>query len=149
MLPLSRYVHYYNRFSVFRQCLLLDSRRATRYYFLRSRDRQPEPGARTANLQQYQIDMTEQLPPAAVSPERPEIDYPCTWVYKVIGEDIEILKELIITACAPARVAIAHSHSSSGGKYHSLNATLEVDSEQMRLQIYDLLKTHPAVKIVL
>lgn len=82
-------------------------------------------------------------------PEKPEIEYPCTWVYKVIGEDTDILRELIITACAPADVDITHSHSSSKGKYHSLNATLEVESEQMRLQIYGLLKTHPAVKIVL
>lgn len=82
-------------------------------------------------------------------PEKPEIDYPCTWVYKVIGEDTRILKELIVTACAPAGVDITHSHSSSGGKYHSLNATLVVDSEEMRLQIYELLKKHPAVKIVL
>lgn len=85
----------------------------------------------------------------AIPPEKPEIEYPCAWVYKVIGENTEVLQELIITACAPADVHIAHSHSSSGGKYHSLNATLEVDSEQMRLQIYELLKGHPAVKIVL
>ena len=91
--------------------------------------------------------------PANISPavprEKPEIQYPCTWVYKVIGEDTDILQELIITACAPAEVDIAHSLSSSGGKYHSLNATLEVESERMRLQIYELLKSHPAVKIVL
>jgi putative lipoic acid-binding regulatory protein len=82
-------------------------------------------------------------------PEKPEIEYPCQWVYKIIGEDTKILKELIITACAPAEVDIAHSHSSSKGKYHSLNATLEVENETQRLQIYDLLKTHPAVKVVL
>lgn len=86
---------------------------------------------------------------AATFPERPEIDYPCTWTYKVIGEDTEILRELILTACAPAAVRITHSHSSSGGKYHSLNATLVVEGEEMRLQIYELLKAHPAVKIIL
>lgn len=84
-----------------------------------------------------------------VPPEKPVIEYPCTWVYKVIGEDTDALTKLIITACAPAEVRITHSHSSSGGKYHSLNATLEVESEQTRLQIYELLKNHPAVKIVL
>jgi putative lipoic acid-binding regulatory protein len=88
--------------------------------------------------------MTEKTPP-----EKPEIDYPCSWVYKVIGEDTQVLQELILTACAPSAVEISHSHSSSGGKYHSLNATLTVDSEEMRLQIYAALKSHPAVKIVL
>lgn len=82
-------------------------------------------------------------------PEKPEIEYPCTWVYKVIGENTDTLKELILTACAPAKVDITHSHSSSKGKYHSLNATLVVETEGMRLQIYELLKNHPAVKIVL
>ncbi len=93
-------------------------------------------------------DMTDQIstPPL---PDKPEISYPCTWMYKVIGEDVEALKEVIITACAPAAVEISHSHSSSGGKYHSLNATLEVDSERMRLDIYEILKAHPAVKVVL
>lgn len=82
-------------------------------------------------------------------PKKPDIDYPCTWVYKVIGENTDTLKELILTACAPAQVEIAHSHSSSKGKYHSLNATLVVETEEMRLQIYELLKNHPTVKIVL
>jgi putative lipoic acid-binding regulatory protein len=85
----------------------------------------------------------------ALPPEKPEIQYPCTWVYKVIGEDTVVMMELIITACAPAEVRITNSHTSSGGKYHSLNATLEVESEEMRLEIYELLKNHPAVKIVL
>ena len=82
-------------------------------------------------------------------PERPEIEYPCTWVYKVIGVDCSVLKEIIIAECAPYSVKITHSHSSSKGKYHSLNAKLEVDSEDVRLSIYDKLKNNPAVKIVL
>jgi len=87
--------------------------------------------------------------PLTTHPEKPEIEYPCNWIYKVIGEDTQLLKELIVTACAPANVKITHSHSSSGGKYHSLNAALIVESEEMRLQIYELLKSHPSVKIVL
>lgn len=83
------------------------------------------------------------------TPERPEIDYPCIWVYKVIGEDCSLLKDLIVSACAPIPVAISHSHSSSKGKYHSLNAELEVPSEEVRLQIYETLKKSPATKIIL
>ncbi len=82
-------------------------------------------------------------------PEKPEIDYPCNWVYKVIGQDPEALKEIILTACAPSDVIISHSHTSSKGKYHSLNASLEVEDETQRLEIYDLLKKHPAIKVVL
>lgn len=83
------------------------------------------------------------------TPDKPEINYPCTWVYKVIGEDTDTLKEVIMTACAPEKVSITHSNSSSKGKYHSLNATLVIRDEETRIQIYELLKQHPAVKVVL
>ncbi len=83
------------------------------------------------------------------SPEQPEIEYPCTWVYTVIGEDCSLLKETIVSACAPLPVKISHSHSSSKGKYHSLHAELEVPSEEIRLQIYATLKGSLSVKIIL
>lgn len=82
-------------------------------------------------------------------PERPEIEYPCTWVYKVIGSDCSLLKEVIVSSCSPHEVQISHSHSSSRGKYHSLNAELEVPNEKVRLLVYEKLKRNPAVKIVL
>ena len=87
--------------------------------------------------------------PLQESPERPEIEYPCTWVYKVIGEDCSLLKDVIVSACSPLPVKISHSHTSSKGKYHSLNAELEVPTEEVRLRIYELLKCSPVVKIVL
>lgn len=81
--------------------------------------------------------------------ERPEIEYPCNWVYKVIGEDCSLLKDIIISSCSPLPVTITHSHSSSKGKYHSLNAEVEVPNEEFRLKIYETLKSSPAVKIIL
>jgi uncharacterized protein len=82
-------------------------------------------------------------------PDRPAIDYPCTWVYKVIGEDCSLLKDTIIAACSPLPVKISYSNTSSKGKYHSLNAELEVPTEAVRLRVYETLKSSPAVKIVL
>ncbi len=79
----------------------------------------------------------------------PEIDYPCTWIYKVIGEDRSLLKDIITKACAPHAVLISHSHTSSKGKYHSINAELVVPDETARLRIYEVLKSSSAVKIVL
>ncbi|PID73033.1 MAG: cytoplasmic protein [Desulfobacterales bacterium] len=81
--------------------------------------------------------------------ERPDIEYPCDWVYKVIGEDCTLLKDAIEECCAPAEVTITHSHASSKGKYHSLNAELVVQDEEQRLQIYNNLKASPVIKIVL
>lgn len=83
------------------------------------------------------------------TPERPDIDYPCIWVYKVIGEDSTLLREIITKACAPLDVTVSLSHSSSKGKYHSLNAELLVPDEDFRLKIYESLRNNPAVKIVL
>lgn len=81
--------------------------------------------------------------------DKAEIEYPCQWVYKVIGEDCTLLKDVIEQACAPLQVTIGHSHTSSKGKYHSLNAELTVPDEQTRLKIYAALKNNAAVKIVL
>jgi hypothetical protein len=83
------------------------------------------------------------------SPERPEIEYPCTWAYKVIGEDRAVLIDIIIEACSPHVVAISHSHASRQGKYHSVNAELVIPDATTRLRIYEILKSNAAVKIVL
>ncbi len=88
-------------------------------------------------------------PPPTPPEHQPAIDYPCLWTYKVIGTNPGLLEELIITACAPLAVTISHSQSSSKGRYHSLNARVQVPSEEVRLQIYQLLSLHPEVKIVL
>jgi uncharacterized protein len=87
--------------------------------------------------------------PSPNAPDRPEIAYPCTWTYKVIGEDRAQLKEVITAACSPHAVLLSHSHSSSKGKYHSVNAELVVPNETVRLRIYEILKSNAAVKIVL
>ncbi len=86
---------------------------------------------------------------SADTPERPEIDYPCTWTYKVIGENHDLLRDVIVAACSPHAVMISRSHRSSKGKYHSVNAELVVPDETARLRIYEILKNHSAVKIVL
>ena len=87
--------------------------------------------------------------PPIITPERPEIEYPCTWTYKVIGEDCTLLKDVIVSACSPRPVTIRHSNSSSKGKYHSMNAEIVVPDERVRLEIYEVLKGSSAVKIVL
>lgn len=83
------------------------------------------------------------------SSELPDIKYPCTWSYTVIGEDCSLLKDTIVSACTPLPVRISHSHSSSKGKYYSLHAELEVPNEKARLRIYATLKESLSVKIIL
>lgn len=80
---------------------------------------------------------------------KPEIHYPCQWQYKVIGTDIKDVEEAIKEICAPIPVTINYSHSSSSGKYHSLNAEVEVQDDEARLSLYRALHDHPAIKVVL
>ena len=81
--------------------------------------------------------------------KKPDIEYPCIWEYKVIGSDVEILRAIIYAACAPAVPAITLSNVSSKGTYFSLDATIEVADEEMRLRIFNHLKNSPDVKIVI
>lgn len=66
----------------------------------------------------------------------------------MIGVDTALLREAILVACAPDPVEITHSLTSSGGKYHSLEARLTVKDEATRLAIFAALQSHPAVKIL-
>ena len=80
---------------------------------------------------------------------KPEINYPCTWEYKVIGEDQEAITGVIVEACAPVKPVITLSNISSSGKYYSLNATLMVENEETRLEIFVNIQKSSAVKMVI
>jgi putative lipoic acid-binding regulatory protein len=80
---------------------------------------------------------------------KPCIDYPCRWVYKVIGGDREELRRAIAALLQDLDHSIAFSHSSAGGKYHSFNVEVTVECEEKRLAVYEALKAEPAVKIIL
>lgn len=81
--------------------------------------------------------------------KKPDIDYPCIWEYRVIGSNEKRLREVIYEACAPAVPSISLANVSSRGTYFSLNASLEVADEEMRLRIFDYLKNSPDVKVVI
>ena len=81
--------------------------------------------------------------------EKAKIDYPCSWLYKVIGLDEESLIIAIETVCGTGNLLITRSHTSSGGKYCSLNVEIVVEDDSSRLAHYQNLKNHAAVKVVL
>lgn len=80
---------------------------------------------------------------------KPEINYPCTWEYKVIGTSEEKLRAVILAACMPVVPSITLTNVSSKGTYFSLNASLVVEDEEMRLKIFSHLTNSPEVKIVI
>jgi len=81
--------------------------------------------------------------------EKPDIQYPCSWLYKVIGKDETALRKAIQTVLGTENLLITSSHSSSGGKYISLNVETVVNDEAERLSGYQNLKNHAAVKVVM
>jgi uncharacterized protein len=83
------------------------------------------------------------------SKKKPEIDYPCNWLYKVIGEDRQQVRQAIFSIIEERRCVITHSNSSKSGKYHCLNVELVVQTEEVRNGLYQTLKGHPAIKMVL
>ncbi len=78
-----------------------------------------------------------------------ELEYPCDWRYKVIGHEREALEKAIKEVILERAHKTNHSKSSSGGKYVSINLDLLVQNEDDRKFIYEALKAHQHVKMVL
>lgn len=80
---------------------------------------------------------------------KPKIDYPCPWLFKVIGFDRQEIEQVIAEVVGGVPFTITASKVSSGGKYQSVNLEMEVTSEENRHAVYQNLAAHPAIKVVL
>jgi hypothetical protein len=80
---------------------------------------------------------------------KPQIDYPCSWVYKVIGRNREQLQRGIAEAMAGTAYRVTSSRSSRGGGYHSFNVEITVDTERIRLELYERLRSLTDVIMVM
>ena len=78
-----------------------------------------------------------------------KLDYPCQWLYKVIGMDHEQLRQAIAEIISDSSCDITLSNSSSSGKYLCLNLEITVQNEKERNSIFSGLKKHPHIKMVL
>ena len=77
------------------------------------------------------------------------LQYPCPWIYKIIGPDEEAMERAVAGIIRDRRYKITHSRSSETGKFHCLNVELSVESEGHRKDVYETLRCHPDVKLVL
>jgi len=84
-----------------------------------------------------------------IDSKNPVMEYPCRWTYKIIGSDSRETKEAIEKIVEGQDYTITPSNISKTGRYHSLNLEVLVDDEGHRTGIYDKLRNHPAVKMVL
>ncbi len=78
-----------------------------------------------------------------------ELTYPCSWAYKLIGAEKEALQKAIKDVIIEREHSLKHSKNSKGGKYISMNLELLVHNEEDRNFIYEALKAHQNITMVL
>ena len=81
--------------------------------------------------------------------ERPNIEYPTKWGFKLIGRDKEALLTCIKEAMGEKEHLCSLSNTSKTGKFHSYNASCSVESEEERNKIFKYFETHDDVDMVI
>ena len=83
------------------------------------------------------------------SKEKLELEYPCSWTYKLIGHEKEAIQKAIHDVILEREHKLTHSNKSKTGKYVSMNLDLIIQNEDERNFIYEALKAHQHIKMVL
>ncbi len=81
--------------------------------------------------------------------ETPHIEYPCPWRYRLIGRSTDEIRAAVASVVGDRPHELAPGRESEGGSYVSLVLSIEVESEEARLRIYDDLAGNDAIKMVL
>lgn len=81
--------------------------------------------------------------------KRPDIDYPCEWVYKLIGTDRDDLKSAVAEILPEGDYTLTLSNKSSKGKYLCLNLEITVYDHSTREGLYQALNAHADIRLVL
>jgi putative lipoic acid-binding regulatory protein len=89
------------------------------------------------------------MPSSSFGGQRPQIDYPCVWQYKLIGMNRQAVLAAVAVHIGDAPYSLSDSRRSGAGKYISMNLEVSVDSEEQRLRWHQMLAADPAVKVVL
>jgi putative lipoic acid-binding regulatory protein len=77
------------------------------------------------------------------------LEYPCLWLYKVIGTDRDEIQSAVHSIIRDRSCKISVSRQSETAKYISLNVEVTVESDSHRTSLYEELRAHRAVKLVL
>jgi putative lipoic acid-binding regulatory protein len=80
---------------------------------------------------------------------KPDISYPTKWGYKVIGTDEVVLRKAVDSVLTDFEYSLKFSNKSSKGKFISFNISLMVQDENQRNAIFNNLKNHSAIKMVI
>ncbi len=81
--------------------------------------------------------------------DKPKIEYPCDWPFKIIGQDDKSLREVAVSTLPGRNYTIYNSNTSSGGKYTSLNLVVYVKDASDIDEIFNRRHNNPAIKLIL
>ena len=81
--------------------------------------------------------------------EKPKIDYPCEWGYKIIGTDKIKLEAVIFDVMGNRDYKQKGGNSSSKGKFCSLSTACQVESQEDRDALFKAFQDHKDVKMVI
>lgn len=79
----------------------------------------------------------------------PEIEYPCRWQYRLIGEDRPAMTAAIAELIDEPTLRVTGGNVSATGRYLSLSLEMTVSSDAERLRVYTLLANSPAIRMIL
>lgn len=77
-----------------------------------------------------------------------QIQFPCEWNYKIIGEDRTKIQEVVFDLIQK-EYRLEDSKTSAKGKYVSLNLYVSVETREEMVALFGQLKHHPHVKMVI
>lgn len=80
---------------------------------------------------------------------KPEIEYPCSWTYRIIGVNVAAIETAAANATRGLSYALHPSHKSRTGRYCSMVLEVTVTGDNMRKEIYARLLEHSGVVAVL
>ena len=83
------------------------------------------------------------------SKQKLELTYPTAWTYKLIGYEKKAMQRAIHEVILEREHDLVHSNKSKTGKYVSMNLDLVIQNEDERNFIYEALKAHQDIKMVL
>ncbi len=81
--------------------------------------------------------------------ERPKIEYPTNWGFKLIGRDKETLLACIKEAMGDKEHLCSLGNTSKTGKFTTYNASCEVDTEEERNRIFKYFEDCDVVEMVM
>lgn len=83
------------------------------------------------------------------TPEKPKIEYPTNWGFKVIGRNKEALVACIKEVMGDKEHLCSLGNTSKTGKFTTYNASCVVDSQEERDRLFKCFQDHSDVEMVI